>query len=89
MSAASDDNKDRPSSESDIDAGRPKPGARPHLTLRQAAAELRLTSRQVRDLVTAGTLAGFWGRDERGAATAYVDADAVRALAERMEGMTP
>jgi hypothetical protein len=89
MSAASDDNKDSPSSESDIDAGRATPGARPHLTLRQAAAELRLTSRQVRDLVTTGTLAGFLGRDERGAATAYVYADAVRQLAERIDGMTP
>jgi hypothetical protein len=93
MAAVGDDDKDTRSSESAIDAGDDAAVGckvtRSHLTLRQAAAELRMSSRQVRDLLATGQLAGFWGRDERGAATAYVKADAVQALAERMERMTP
>jgi len=89
MAAAGDEAKGTPSSDSAVDAGNSAGPARRHLTLREASRRLRITSRDTRQLLATGQLAGFWGRDSNGAATAYVYEDAVQALADRMERMTP
>ena len=62
---------------------------RPRLVLRDAARRLGIASADLRNLMAAGLIAGHWGRDENGATTAYVYADAVDALAERIGAMTP
>jgi len=89
MAAVGDDNKDSRSAECDIDAGQSGnvqvPTTDGYLRLRDAAQRLGLSSKDVRQLLAAGQLTGWFGRDENGAATAYVRADDVQALLERME----
>jgi hypothetical protein len=93
MAAARDDNKVTHLSDSAIDTGEPRndevPATRGHITLREAARRLGISSREVRQMLAAGQLAGYWGRDENGAATAYVRTDAVEALTERIQTLRP
>ena len=94
MSANDDENKAPLLSVSDIDAGHPgnsalQPARRRSMTAKSAGKRLALSTLDVSRLVAAGQLDGYWVPGKSGRRVAMVYTDAVDALVERVQRMTP